>query len=1162
MAVFAADNKNATKGLTIIGDVTVTSERSSTKLISQTKDAKGKLINTYRATISSLPSNLSDLKTIINTSWTKTTDDSGQVIFKSGANVFSSQIVGNKVSVLDDKGRIYSWTSTIQANGVELIPSKAEITDDLFNDSYYNNCVMWNYGTVKKNDAIADFFVINNDSATVTRYIRSIEGMIQEFWVINKDPECNITIRVKDNKEEKMEGNESKLLAYDAEGSIIEIEELMLNIPGKTYLISKEQMAGKKYPIYIDPDVSFTINSSDGFLESEGGVYNTIHNAASSSSSPYTTGTIIKTGQQLVVATYDIYRGFLYFDTSSIPDTAVISVTNLDLYCVDDYSDTDFYITLKNGQVVFPHSPLVVGDYLSTQYTGNGGQIYTSNVFSDQRFLIDFNSTGIGWINKTGTTKLALISSYDTVATAPTGKEYVSIGSYEMGSGYQSILTVTYSVPAVTPTITTGVASGEGTTSATLNGVLVSDGRGDPNIVEYCSANFEYGLTTSYGSTSQIYSGYTSGQSVVIGVVGLSKGTLYNFRAKATNSSYTATGANAQFLTLPDAPYGTSVTTGNEQNILNWSKGAGAVRTMVRYRTDAFPSSTVDGTQAYYGTLATYTHAGLTGGTPYYYSFWSETTSGALQQFSSTYVYNSGIPYTVSAPTVLTTDATEVTDDSGRMNGYMSSANQPSDNVTLSIQWDTDGVAPWANEDTATPATYDYDEYGSFYFDATILPAATTHYYRVKAVGAGGTSYGTIKNFTTGGYSAPTITTSTDTNAGLDFFTLNGVVTNDGGLTAGVTVYFDYGSSGAYGTATPSITGLSTGDTFHYTLNNLNYSTTYHYRAAGTNTMGTGYGDDEEATTLDPVSPVVITGTSPIAGSTSATLSGLLSSDGGADCDVRFDYGLNYSYGSSTGWQSGKITGSEFTALLENLDLGVTYHYRAVARNVTGTTTGNDVTFSTIFAPPPDFVAKYLNSSTASLTWTRYGEQTKIVMKKTGFPVDRTDGETVYFGTEDRYTVSGLTGGNTYYFSAWTWRSGDIWTSTYSESAVTMPISTIDEITDAEKWTDPLTTNDQRLYQSIDDTKLQTIPFYDIINDAATDSRIPAATLWFIIGIGLSIVVASFASSMFMWNSWVFIIVTVIAMWAVSLTTMIPWWVALLVTILAVLYVAKFKGNR
>jgi hypothetical protein len=33
-------------------------------------------------------------------------------------------------------------------------------------------------------------------------------------------------------------------------------------------------------------------------------------------------------------------------------------------------------------------------------------------------------------------------------------------------------------------------------------------------------------------------------------------------------------------------------------------------------------------------------------------------------------------------------------------------------------------------------------------------------------------------------------------------------------------------------------------------------------------------------------------------------------------------------------------------------------------------------------------------------------------------------------------------------------------------------------------------------------------------------------------------------------------------MWAVSLTTMIPWWVALLVTILAVLYVAKFKGNR
>lgn len=1159
MAVFAEDNRNAKKGLENIGDEAITSERSKTKLINKVTDKNGKETLTYQTTISSLPTYKDDLVTPISASWTKRIDDSGQVIFKSGDNLFTAQIVGERVTVLDANGKIHAWTSSIMAGKELLTASNPTITADLFNSNYAANCVVWNYGQVKKNGAVEDFFVLNNDSATVQRYIRVIEGLIQEYWVLDKDPGVDLLISVKDNKEANTQGIERPINAYDADGEKITITEEFYKTSGRFYSISKEDLEGKTYPVYIDPDLTFTANAYDGDIANNDVVYNTSWIDTNGSTS--STFSSLDVGQEYRSSKYYIYRSFLYFDTSSIPNAAVISQTQLKLYVESGYMDDGNYkITVQTGGGTYPSVPLNTNDYNKSYYSGDGGNISTSNMATGNYNIINFNSTGLGYVNKTGTTKLCLRSDDDIDGSAPTGSNYVTFYAYEMGIGYQSQLIVTYSVTPSAPTVTTGVASSIGTTSAVLGGTLTSDGRGDPNIPEYCSASFEYGTTTAYGQSSAIDPGYTTGMSIVIPVYGLSKGTLYYFRAKATNSAGSSYGAQGTFLTLPDPPSLLSVAPGNEENVITWTKGEGAVNTMVRFGLVTNPTTISTGSQIYNSTLSTYTHTSLTGGTIYYYSLWSWVTAGGYTQYSSGADID-GTPYSVDAPTISTYDAISVTTTSAVMTGYMSKANQTSGSVTLSIEWDTDSGAPYANDTAAIPPTLDFDEDGSFGILKTGLSNATPYYYRAKAVGTGGTAYGTEKTFTTGGLYAPTITTSAETNVGLTSFTMNGVVTADGGYTDGVTVSFDYGTSTAYGYSTTTLSGYSTGDIFYFTISDLNPSIVYHFRAKGTNVSGTGYGVDESVTTSSPLAPTLTTGSAIDVGSSSATVSGILSNDGGANCEVKFEYGLTTSYGFSTGWQSGKISGDGFEALIEGLNIGDTYHFRAVAKNITATTNGEDANFTTVFDAPTSFGVKAITSTSAAFSWTKNGEQTLIIVKRTGFPTDRTDGDRVYFGPDSKCSFSELTGGNTYFFSAWSWRAGDIWTDTYSEDAVTMPIVMEGETPVAGKWTSKDLTGDSNLYQDKDDTKLQSLPFYGIINNAATDSGIPSTTLWFIVGMTLCIIVTCFASSMFGWNHWIFIIVAIVSMWAVSLTTMIPYWVAILSTILAVLYVVKFKGN-
>ena len=235
---------------------------------------------------------------------------------------------------------------------------------------------------------------------------------------------------------------------------------------------------------------------------------------------------ICSVGQYFSAPTYGVRRGFVFFDTSGLPDDAVITAATLNIAVNVDSSDTDFIIKLRGAENV--GSTVVEADYNLNNYIDKE-DLGASAIA--QYGLITLNSNGYDYISKTGITKFVLLSQEDINNDPPTGFEFITYKNDEAS------LVITYFEPTGTPevdTLNTGCEDRQSTTLTAIGEVTSINGGYTYRGFEY----FEYSDTNIYDS--EMYAVREIGRFDSTGefrmtLYGLKPSTVYNIRAFAGN---------------------------------------------------------------------------------------------------------------------------------------------------------------------------------------------------------------------------------------------------------------------------------------------------------------------------------------------------------------------------------------------------------------------------------------------------------------------------------------------------------------------------------------------------------------------------------------------------------------------------------------------------
>ncbi len=398
--------------------------------------------------------------------------------------------------------------------------------------------------------------------------------------------------------------------------------------------------------------------------------------------------------------------------------------------------------------------------------------------------------------------------------------------------------------PATTPTpspvVTTNPATKVAAFSATLNGSV--NPRGATTMV-----NFQYGLTTAYGSNTpmQTQNGNTV-RAVSANIAGLLANRTYHFRIVAHNNGGTSFGPDRVFTTLTAT--GSPVVTTNPATLiasfsatLNGSLNPHGLTTTVSFQygtTTSYGSTTPMQTQ----TGSTYRDiaaniSGLSPNTLHHFRIVATNSAGTRFGGDRTFTTLS-----VTGPPVATTNpATFIASFSAMLNALLDPHG-----LTTSVHFDY-GTTPSYGLTTA-PQNRAGNTFQAVGANVTGLTANTLYHFRVVASNGAGTTMGSDRTFTTlTPTGPPVVITNGATNVTASSGTLNGSL-DPHGLTT--TVFFQYGTTTSYGSATPMQT--QTGNTYRNITANvggLTPHTTYHFRMVATNAGGTRMGNDRTFTT-------------------------------------------------------------------------------------------------------------------------------------------------------------------------------------------------------------------------------------------------------------------------------------------------------------------------
>ena len=297
------------------------------------------------------------------------------------------------------------------------------------------------------------------------------------------------------------------------------------------------------------------------------------------------------------------------------------------------------------------------------------------------------------------------------------------------------------STPTPSPAVTTNPATFVTNSSATLNGSV--NPRGATTTV-----NFQYGLTTSYGSTTamQTLTGTTT-RAIAANISGLTTNTTYHFRIVAHNVHGTSLGADRTFRTL--TPTGPPVVSTSPATLiasfsaaLNGSLDPHGLTTTVHFQygtTTSYGLTTAPQSRSGNTYLnVTANISSLTANTTYHFRIVASNSSGTTMGSDRTFTTLSA----TGAPVVTTGSATNRTSSSATLNGSLDPHGLT---TTVSFQYGT--TTSYGH--TTSMQSQTGNTYRNIAANITSLTTHTTYHFRIVATNSAGTRMGSDKTFTT-----------------------------------------------------------------------------------------------------------------------------------------------------------------------------------------------------------------------------------------------------------------------------------------------------------------------------------------------------------------------------------------------------------------------------
>ena len=281
--------------------------------------------------------------------------------------------------------------------------------------------------------------------------------------------------------------------------------------------------------------------------------------------------------------------------------------------------------------------------------------------------------------------------------------------------------------------------------------------------------------------------------------------------------------------------------------------------------------------------------------------------------------------------------------------------------------------------------------------------------------------------------------------------------------------------------------------------------------------QGTGY-EPQLVVTYTPSTPVIATASDSSVSMTSARLNSQVTDDGGELCAVRFGYGnvtqtaVNFeSYTTKSAWSAyAYATGNTPYLDVSSLTPNMVYYYRAQIKNTTGNHTSvTEETFTTLASlQPPTNLVGVPSSTSVLMTFAKgYGaENTVIRYAFTTYPGNSTAGSLAGNTTGTTVTHSGLTGGQTVYYSAYSTTSAGNTSTTATYLAITTLLASVADPVDSS------TSMPEGFSQTTDATVFSKLPGYGGVNEWADAVSIPRASVWlwlqFLILAGVTLAIA------------------------------------------------------